>query len=142
VVVVLTGGPDAGTYTGSDNPNCSTGLIGPNGWGVQYSIANAADNQMSSLQVIQAAPGKADDENAFFKGTEFSMTVTIGDIVAEGNRDYEIAVRTENAERESVGTGSAQIADAGATAVIHATGTTADGVAIDATVTCPSITRM
>lgn len=141
VSVTLAGGPDAGTYTGSDNPNCSFGLIGPGGWGVQYSISEAAADQLSSLQVVSAAPGMADDEDAFFEGTEFLMTVTIGTLFAEGSREYEVAVRTEAADEESSGTGSAQMTDNGSTAVLHATGTTADGVGIDATVNCPSVIR-
>ncbi len=141
VSVTLTGGPDAGTYTGTDNPNCSLGIIGPNGWGTQYSVADGPDNALSSLQLVSAAPGMADDEEAFFQGTEFLITVTIGTLFADSSRDYEVAKYTENADKDSTGTGSATVADTGSTAVIHATGTTADGVGIDATVNCPSVIR-
>ena len=140
--VILTGGADAGTYTATGlEPNCSLGLIGPGGWGVQLTNLVATDTELGSLQLVAAAEGAADDENAFFKGTQFLMTVTIGPSLGTSSRNYEVAVRTEAADQESSGTGSAQITDTGSTAVIHATGTTADGVGIDATVNCATVLR-
>ncbi|HYI22257.1 MAG TPA: hypothetical protein VEX62_06435 [Candidatus Limnocylindrales bacterium] len=145
MTVVLTGGPDAGTYTSSDaagGPNCSNGLIGPNGWGVQFSLTGIPDDQLSSLQMVIAGEGEEDSEDATFPGTVLLMTVTIGDFLTEGNRIYEVAVRTDESDDESSGEGSADVADNGTTAVITGTGTTADGVQIAATVNCPSIIRM
>lgn len=141
--VTLTGGADAGTYAAAVDiePNCTVGLIGPEAWGVQLTNLVAGDHDLGSLQLVSAAPGKADDEDAFFKGTEFLMTVTIGPSLVASSRNYEVAVRTEAADEDSSGTGSAQVTDTGTTAVIHATGTTEDGVGIDATVNCPSVLR-
>lgn len=141
--VILTGGPDAGTYSAAADiaPNCSQGIIGPEGWGVQLSNLVAADKELGSIQLVSAAPGKADDENAFFRGTEFLMTITIGPSLGATSRNYEVGVYTESSDKETSGEGSAQITDNGATAVIHATGTTADGVGIDATINCPSVVR-
>jgi hypothetical protein len=141
--VTLTGGADAGTYTAAADiaPNCSEGIIGPDGWGVQLSNFAAADKELGSIQLVSAAPGMADDEGAFFGGTVFLMTVTIGAALAESSRSYEIGVYTESSDKETSGEGSAQVTDSGTTAVIHATGTTADGVGIDATINCPSVTR-
>ena len=141
--VTLTGGPDAGTYTAPADiaPNCSEGIIGPDGWGVQLSNFAAADNELGSIQLVSAAPGKADDEGAFFGGTEFLITITIGAALGETSRNYEVGVYTESADKETSGEGSAQVTDNGATAVIHAIATTADGVGIDATVNCPSVVR-
>lgn len=141
--VVLTGGPDAGTYTAAADiaPNCSEGVVGPDGWGVQLSSSVAADNELGSIQLVAAAPGKADDENAFFKGTEYLITITIGPSLGETSRNYEVGVYTDSSDKETTGEGSAQVTDNGATAVIHATGTTADGVGIDATINCPSVVR-
>ena len=104
-------------------------------------IVDVGPNDLSSLQIVSAAPGMADDEDAFFQGTEFLMTVTSGDFLVDSKREYEVAVRTEAADEESSGTGSATISDTGSSAVIHATGTTAEGVGIDATVNCPSVIR-
>lgn len=141
--VTLTGGPDAGTYAAAADiaPNCSQGIIGPEGWGVQLTNLVAANNELGSVQLVAAAPGKADDEGAFFRGTEFLMTITIGPSFGTGSRNYEIGVYTDSSDKETSGQGSAQVTDNGATAVIHATGTTADGVGIDATVNCPSVVR-
>jgi hypothetical protein len=141
--VTLTGGPDAGTYTAAADiaPNCSQGIIGPEGWGVQLSNFDAADNELGSIQLVSAAPGKADDEDAFFGGTEFLITITIGPALGETSRNYEVGVYTDSADKETSGEGSAQITDNGTTAVIHATATTTDGVGIDATVNCPSVVR-
>ncbi len=142
--VTLSGGPDAGTYTAASDlaPNCSLGLIGPGAWGVQLTNLVAADNELGSVQLVSAAPGMADDENATFKGTEFLIIVTIGPSLGTDSRNYEVAVRTEAADQDSSGDGSAEVSDTGTTAVIHATGTTADGVAIDATINCPSVIRL
>lgn len=137
--VVLTGGPDAGTYTGNAEPNCSYGLIGPEGWGVQYSTVDVPDNGLGSVQIVSAAPGRESDEGAFFDGVSFLMTVTIGPSLGENSRDYEVRVSDDD---EASGTGSAQVQDNTSTAVIHATGTTEDGVTMDVTINCPSLTRM
>ena len=141
VSVVISGGADAGTYTGSEEPNCSYGLIGPEGWGVQYSIADASAGTLSSLQLIAAAAGNEDDEDAMFQGTAFKMTVTIADGTIAG-ATYDVTVVSDASGSESEGTGSASVDDAGSTATIRATGTTIDGVKIDATVNCPSVLRM
>ena len=140
VSVTLTGGPDAGTYTGTDNPNCSLGLSGANTWGTQFSIIGAGQEQLSSFQLV-APEGGVPDPESMFGGTVFLMTVTIGPFEGTGSRAYEIAIYTEDSDKPTTGYGAADVTDNGATAVIHATGGTYDGVAIDATVTCPSVTR-
>jgi hypothetical protein len=136
--VVLVGGPDAGTYSGNAEPNCSHGLIGPEGWGVQYSTVDVDDNGLGSVQIVSAAPGRENDEGAFFAGVSFLMTVTIGPALGETSRDYEVRVSDDD---EATGTGSAQIQDNGTTAVVRATGTTEDGVSIDVTINCTSVVR-
>jgi len=124
VSVTLTGGADAGTYTGSENPSCSFGLAAAGTWGTQYSTTEAGAGQLCSVQMVVPPAGDSD--------AHFTMLVTIGPLF-DGN-NYEIT--------PDGGTGSAQINDAGATAVIHATGTTEDGVGMDVTVNCPSVIRM
>jgi hypothetical protein len=137
--VVLVGGPDAGTYTGNENPNCSQGIIGPGGWGTQYSTTSVDDKGLGSIQIVSAAPGKENDPDAFMSGVTLLTTVTIGPSLGENSRDYEIRVSDDD---KATGTGSAQIVDHGTTAVIHVTGMTGDGVSMDVTVTCPSVTRV
>ena len=135
VAVTLTGGKHAGSYTGTGDPLCTNGLVGPNSWGVQYSIQTATAEQFSSLQMVVKPKGS--ESEGMFEGTGFLMTVTIGPILEGTN--YEVQVHEE--PDRSKGQGSATIDDKGATAVIKATGTTADGVKIDATVNCPSVQR-
>jgi len=118
--VILTGGPDAGTYTASGNPNCSDGLVGAGIWGAQFSI-DAADGQLSSIQVVAPDAGVED--------AHFSLSVTIGPLLSG----------TTYSRLD--GDGASQVTDNGSTAVIHATGTTDEGVAIDATVVCPAVFR-
>jgi hypothetical protein len=72
-----------------------------------------------------------------FNETSLLMTVTIGPLL--GGRTYEVSVKTDDSPSE--GDGSATIQEDSPT-VISATGTTADGVGIEATVTCPSVTEM
>ena len=44
-------------------------------------------------------------------------------------------------ELASIGSGTIQVEDAGATAVLHVTGTTKDGVGIDLKINCPTVSR-
>ncbi len=136
VTVVLTGGQDAGTYTGVEDPNCTVGLIGPQAWGVQWST-DGGPKQLSSVQLVSAAPGKADDPSAMFQGTVMLLSIGVGPLL-QGNT-YEIDDKTDNSQDQ--GSGSVQVQDNGDTAVIHATGTTKDGVGVDATINCPSVSR-
>jgi hypothetical protein len=135
VKVVLTGGADAGTYTGGDDPNCTVGLIGPQAWGVQWSI-EGGPKQLSSVQLVSAAPGKADDPG-MFQGTVMLLTIGVGPLL--NATTYEIDDKTDDSQ--DLGSGSVQVQDNGDTAVIHATGTTKDGVGVDATINCPSVSR-
>lgn len=139
VEVTLTGGQHAGTYTGSENPNCTYELIGTGAWGVQYSIVDAAADQLSSFQLVLPGEGQADSPEAFMPGVELMATATIGDLM--NGTPYEIKVMSGASGAESSGEGSATVDDKGDTAVIRVTGTTADGVGIDAVVTCPSVMR-
>jgi hypothetical protein len=138
VHVVLTGGPAAGTYSSAvDDPHCTLGLIGPGAWGVQWSIADAAAGQISSVQLVLAAKGHEDDENAMFKGTALLLSVTVGSLM--DGTTFDVDDKTDDSQDK--GSGSAQVQDSGSAAVIHAIGTTKDGVKIDATVNCPTVSR-
>lgn len=136
MTVVLSGGPDAGSYSVEDDPNCTVGIIGPEGWGLQWSNPGGS-GKLSSIQLVSAAKGREDDPNAMFSGTVMLLSVGVGPLT--GGNSYEIDDKTDNSQDK--GSGSVQVQDNGDTAVIHATGTTADGVGIDVTVSCPSVTR-
>jgi hypothetical protein len=141
VSVVITGGEHPGTYVGSDNPNCSFGFFAPDAWGTQYSVFEGiGPGQLSSVQLVYR-PSGGGGEDEMFPGVTLKVTVGIGPIfdTANGYTEYDIEVHTDPAD--SSGTGTAQVSDAGATAVIHATGTTEDGVGLDVTVNCPAVIR-
>ena len=65
------------------------------------------------------------------------MTIGFGPLLNQTT--YEINDKTDDAQDQ--GSGSVQVQDNGDTAVIHASGTTKDGVGIDATINCPSVSR-
>jgi len=130
VNVTLTGGAHAGTYTGTADPLCSFGLAGEGVWGTQYSVFEGiAAGQLSSLQLIYNPDG-----------AQLQTTVGIGPIfdTANGYTEYEITYQYEG--HNDSGTGTVQVTDGGSTAVLHVTGATADGVGVDATINCPSVT--
>ncbi|HWH23910.1 MAG TPA: hypothetical protein VNW68_03340 [Candidatus Limnocylindria bacterium] len=126
VDLVLTGGADAGSYSGvAEDGGCSRGATGENSFGLQYSSVEPGV-EFSSLQLIvgdaaAAAAGGTDD---------FSAMVTIGPLFEGTN--YEI-------DPSRGGSGELRIDDQDRTAVVHISGTTADGVGVEATIRCNSI---
>jgi hypothetical protein len=131
VSVTLTGGAHAGSYTGTADPMCSNGFVGEGVWGTQYSVFEGViPGQLSSLQLIYNPTG-----------AQLQTTVGIGPIfdTANGYTEYDITYQYEG--HNDSGTGTVAVTDNGATAVLHVTGTTADGVGIDATINCPSVIR-
>ena len=111
VSVILTGGPDAGTYTATDNPLCSYGVAGTGVWGAQFSV-DGAPKKISVVQIVAPTSASGSD-------TKFSSLVSIGPLLTSTN------YRLDDTN------GSAQVTDNGATAVIHVTGTTEDGVGVE-----------
>lgn len=138
--VVLTGGDHAGTYSGSENPNCTYNFFAPDTWGVQYSLTESEPDQFSSLQIVHRPEGGGSDED-MFPGVATLVTVGFGDLLEPTYTVYEVELRSDDEESDIGGEGSMTVNDAGSTAVLHFTGTTADGVGIDATVNCPAVTR-
>lgn len=117
------GGPDAGDHEQAGvNANCSVGLIGDGGFGVQYSDDTVEDG-LSSVQVMvpegdQAAQGS----------DEFTASVTIGPMF-EGT-SYHI----------TSGTATVDIDADNPTLTIE--GATDDGTEVTAEVACGDVTRM
>ena len=141
VTVVVTGGDDAGTYTGTDNPNCTYNFFAPDTWGAQYSITEAGPDDLSSVQMVHRPNGGGSDED-MFPGVATLVTVAFGDLLDSTTyREYEVELRADDEESDIGGEGEMTVNDAGSTAVLHFIGTTVDGVGIDATVNCPSVTR-
>lgn len=124
VELTLEGGDDEGEYQGeSDEGGCSRNPFGDEdggGFGVQFSTAEA-DVVFSSLQLV------IDNAEAAGSGgtDEFDTTITVND------NEY----RIDPAEGD--GTGEVQLEDAGGDdATITISGTTDDGVTVEATVEC------
>ena len=140
VSVVLTGGDHAGTYTGTDNPNCTYNFFAPDTWGTQFSLTEATPAEFSSLQIVHRPDGGG-SEGDMFPGVATLVTVGFGSLLEPDYTVYEVELRADDEESEIGGEGTMTVNDAGSTAVLHFTGTTADGVGIDATVNCPSVTR-
>ena len=132
VTVVLTGGPDAGTYTGSGDPGCAFGFMGADTWSANFTVFEGAGLNDLSEAILVYGPSTTESNQ------EVKASVGIGPLFdPEDFREYEI-----NPDFSDIGgTAAAEIQDGGNTAVIHWTGTTQDGVGIDATVNCPSVAR-
>jgi hypothetical protein len=142
VAVTLTGGEHAGSYTGGTDPLCSESFFAADAWGVQYSVFDGVEaGDLSSLQVVYRPNGAADTGSEMFPGVVAKFTVGIGPLfdTGAGYKEYDVEVHEDAAD--SKGTGTVTVTDNGSTAVIHAVGTTEDGVGIDATVNCPSVAR-
>jgi len=129
--VVITGGPNAGTYDGStDRGGCSAGMTGAGSFGNQYSLLRENDpKKLNSVQLI------VPNAKAAATGThDFFLNVAFGRITA---RVAEYKVDTEHKS----GSGTVTIADKGATAVINFDATTAAGVKLKGTIDCKSVLR-
>ncbi len=132
ISVKLTGGANAGTYTAtSADPTCSRGYSGTNSFGNQYSVDGKKDKEFSSLQLI------VDNYDSAKAGTDqFMVTVSFGKL-DEGN-SYTISGLDNGVKK---GSGKLSIKESGSATIVTLAGTTADGVAITATITCNSVVK-
>jgi len=129
--VVITGGPNAGTYDGStDRGGCSAGMTGHGSWGNQYSLVKENNPKvLNSVQLI------VPDAKAAAKGThDFFLNVAFGRITA---RVAEYKIETE----KKSGHGTVTVNDKGSTAIVTFDGMTAAGVRLQGTIDCKSVTR-
>ena len=131
----ITGGPLEGRYEAvSEDATCSYGYaFSEDSWGNQYSIETTDPTTFSSLQLIvpnssQAAGGAG----------EFVTTVSFGELFTDSETSY--TINTQNA-RTDEGTGIVTVQDEGDTALVTISGTTAEGVGIEATITCNRVLR-
>jgi hypothetical protein len=129
--VVITGGPNAGTYDGTtDRGGCSAGMTGPGSFGNQYSLVK--ENNPKVLNSVQLIVPNAKEAAA---GTHnFFLNVAFGRITA---RVAEYKIETE----KKSGSGTVTVDDKGATAVVNFDATTAAGVKLKGTINCNSVTR-
>ncbi len=133
IKVTLTGGANAGIYTGnSTEPTCSMGLTGEKSFGNQYSVKGKGDNEFSSLQLL------VDDYEAAKSGTDkFYIKVAFGKILQ--GKAYEINSSDNSLAGKKGGSGKLTITESGGSKIATVEGRTADGVSISATISCASV---
>jgi hypothetical protein len=131
VHVVISGGPNAGTYDGTtDRGGCSAGLTGHGSWGNQFSLVKENDpKKLNSVQlIVPSAKAAASGTHDFF------LNVAFGRITAR------VAEYKVDPAKKS-GSGTVTVADHGATAVVTFDATTAAGVKLRGTIDCKSVVR-
>lgn len=129
VDITITGGASAGKYHATtERGGCSAGLAGPGSFGNQLSDPKSKDPKaFNSLQLVVPDPKKAG---------EFQLTVGFGSILNRG-AVYEVDTR---AGKKS-GSGTVNVEDKGSTAMVKFSATTKDGVKLEGTIDCKSVTR-
>lgn len=137
VKVTVTGGPRAGSYSGSSRETiCSLGILNKGQWGVQYSDANmqaAKPEAFTSFQFL----GAKDEADGVRDSEDFFALVNFGPLIGEGSIAYTI----KPADERSGGRGTATVEVRGATAAVTVKGETKEGVKIDARVDCHAVLR-
>ena len=125
VHVVISGGPNAGTYDAStDRGGCSAGLTGKGTWGNQFSLPKEHDpKKLNSVQLI------VPDAKAAASGTHtFTLIIGFGPLMKRA------------AEYKSV-SGTVTVHDKGSTAIVTFDAMTAAGVKLKGTIDCKSVIR-
>jgi hypothetical protein len=134
VHLVVTGGPNAGTYdASSDRGGCSYGLAAPGAWGNQLSNPKDKDpKHFNSLQlIVPNAKGAA-------RGTkDFLLVVGFGPLLHRG-AEYKVETRAGQAKS---GSGTVSVIDKGATGTVSFDATAAGGVKLHGTIDCRSVIR-
>jgi hypothetical protein len=135
VHLVVVGGTHAGTYDATGTRGgCSVGLSGPGSWGNQLSSPSDKDpSHFNSLQLI-IPNGKAAAAGA----KELMLTVGFGPLL-QRSAEYKVDTRAEAKAR--TGSGTVTVKDGGATARVTFSAKTADGVQLDGTIDCKTVTR-
>jgi hypothetical protein len=91
--------------------------VGEGIWGAQFTTES---DELSSVQVVIPGPG--------VEGAHLSVSATIGPLLS--GTTYTI-----------FDSGTGEATDNGATAVLHASGTTDQGASMEVTVNCPALMR-
>jgi len=133
VKLAITGGPNAGTHEGStDKGGCTYGFAGPGSWGNQFSLPKESDpKKLNSVQLVVP-----DAKKAAGGTSEFLLTVGFGSLMKRA-AEYTVDTRAGKGK----GSGKITVQDAGSTAKVLISATTADGVKIEGTIDCRSVMR-
>jgi hypothetical protein len=135
VHLVVTGGPNAGTWeASSEKGGCSAGLTGPGSWGNQLSQPKEKDPaKFNSLQLIVP-----DAKKAAVGSKEFFVLFRFGPLIAK-NTEYTVETRPTEAKKK--GSGVVTVDDKGATAKVSFNVTSAEGYKFEGAIDCKSVAR-
>jgi hypothetical protein len=123
--VTIGSGSRAGTYTATLlNGGCARNYIGPNSFTVSSDQVEATGGFVGPQLTISDASGAASSTDQFVFGAPFDNYAETFELVPQA---------------PDRGTGTATLDDRGNTATVTVEGTTADGIAISATIECHSI---
>jgi hypothetical protein len=135
VHLVITGGPNAGTYdASSDRGGCTYGFTGKGSWGNQLSQPKEKDpKKFNSLQLIVPDTKKA------ATGThELYLAIGFGPLMKRAAL-YEVETRPSEAKKH--GSGTITVIDKTTTGQVLFDVKTADGVRLNGTIDCKSVMR-
>ncbi|HUF31211.1 MAG TPA: hypothetical protein VMM77_11225 [Gemmatimonadaceae bacterium] len=131
MMVTLTGGPNAGTYTAaSGSQTCSVGANGVDVWSSQF-VDDTATSGLGSMQVM--IPG---EERARQGTGTFYFAMVLGNFMQ--GTDYVIETRPQT---QNAGSGTARVVDTGESATITVEGVTRDSVQVRAEIRCRDVRR-
>lgn len=134
VHLVVTGGPNAGTFDAStEQGGCSYGYAGPGSWGNQLSSRDKDPAKFNSLQLIVP-----DAKKAAAGSKEFFLSIGFGPLV---NRSAEYKVDTRPNQKQRTGSGTVTVLDKGATAKVTFSLVTDKGVKLEGTIDCRMVAR-
>ncbi|MEP6834368.1 MAG: hypothetical protein ABJB74_13315 [Gemmatimonas sp.] len=137
VHLVFVGGANAGTYDAvGTRAGCSANATGPGSFGNQLSDPKGAPDKFNSLQLIVPSVKAA---GAGAGTTEFQVIFGFGPLM---HRTKTYTVNTIAKAGKVEGSGTIKVADAGKTAKVDFAVVTADGVKINGTITCNTVTRL
>ncbi len=124
VHLVITGGPNAGTYDAKTSQGGCSHM--GNMWGNQLSSPKGEPKKFNSLQLMIPDMNSAADE--------FLLTVSFGPLLQQ-TASYEVDTRGKNKS----GSGKVTVKDAGKTAKVTFNVKTASGVKLEGTIDCKSV---
>ncbi len=135
VHLVITGGPNAGTWdASSEKGGCNYGFAGPGSWGNQLSSPKDTDpKKFNSLQLIVP-----DAKKAASGAKEFLITFGFGPLM---KRSAEYTIETRPAEKKKSGSGTVTIDDKGSVAKVSFAVTSAEGYKFEGAIDCKSVMR-
>lgn len=126
VTVVISSGPEAGSYQATGPVSCSAGVWSANHWDLQYQNDDALEGELRSV-LLNSTPEHADDATTGLN--TFSASVTIGPYTYPEEHVLMVVVDGPNG---TTGSGTGQLSDD----TVTAQATTEDGVGLTISAAC------